>query len=146
MTALLLAGLMAGLMTDAQSFIGYGYDNYSGINSIILNPGMLAGSKYKVNVNIISASAYAGNNAYELDRKKLFSLKFDNMAEGDGYYKSANKDYKYMYLNTDILGPSAMFNIDRKDAIGIITRVRSLGNVFNLSDPVFRLLGTTDPA
>jgi len=144
--ASLLVGLAMCLTASSQSFIGYGYDNYSGVNSIILNPGMLAGSKYKVNVNIISVSAYAGNNAYELDRKKLFSLKFDHMSEGDGYYKSANKDYKYMYLNTDILGPSAMFNIDKKDAIGIITRVRSLGNVFNLSDPVFRLLGETDPA
>ncbi|MDO6433021.1 DUF5723 family protein [Flavitalea sp. BT771] len=144
--ASLLVALAIGLSASSQSFIGYGYDNYSGVNSIILNPGMLAGSKYKVNVNIISASAYAGNNAYELDRKKLFSLKFDHLEEGNGYYKSTNKDYKYMYLNTDILGPSAMFNIDRKDAIGIITRVRSLGNVFNLSDPVFRLLGNTDPA
>jgi outer membrane protein OmpA-like peptidoglycan-associated protein len=145
MTALLLVSLVASLIASSQSFIGYGYDNYSGINSVILNPGMLAGSKYKVNVNIISASAYAGNNAYELDRKKLFSLKFSHLNEGDGYYKASNKDYKYMYLNTDVLGPSAMFNIDKRDAIGIITRVRSLGNVFNLSDPLFRLFGNADP-
>ncbi|MBN9382009.1 MAG: OmpA family protein [Chitinophagaceae bacterium] len=145
-TALLLMGLILGQMAGAQSFIGYGYDNYSGVNSIILNPGMLAGSKYKVNVNIVSVSAFAGNNAYELDRKNLFKLKFSHLSEGDGYYKATNKEYKYVYLNTDILGPSAMFTIDKKDAIGIITRVRSIGNIFNLSDPLFRLMGTADPA
>jgi len=144
-TVLLLAILAVGHGAGAQSFIGYGYDNYSGINSVILNPGMLAGSKYKVNVNIISASALAGNNAYELDRKNLFKLKFSDLSEGNGYYKATNKEYKYVYLNTDILGPSAMFNIDRKDAIGIITRVRTVGNIFNLSDPLFRLMGTADP-
>ncbi|HVW62605.1 MAG TPA: DUF5723 family protein, partial [Puia sp.] len=145
-TALLLIGLTLGSLAHAQSFIGYGYDNYSGVNSIILNPGMLAGSKYKVNVNIISVSGFAGNNAYELDRKNLFKLKFKDLSEGNGYYKATNKDYKYMYLNTDILGPSAMFNIDKKDAVGIITRVRSVGNIFNLSDPLFRLMGTADPS
>lgn len=143
---LLLAGLGLAQITDAQSFIGYGYDNYSGVNSIILNPGMLAGSKYKVNVNLFSVSGLAGNNAYELDKKNLFSLKFSNLKEGDGYYKATNKDYKYVYLNTDILGPSAMFSITKKDALAITTRVRSISNIFNLSDGLFRLTGAADPA
>ncbi len=143
---LLLAGLGFAQIADAQSFIGYGYDNYSGVNSIILNPGMLAGSKYKVNVNLFSVSGLAGNNAYELDKKNLFSLKFSNLKEGDGYYKATNKDYKYVYLNTDILGPSAMFSITKKDALAITTRVRSIGNIFNLSDGLFRLTGVADPA
>ncbi|HVU56074.1 MAG TPA: DUF5723 family protein [Puia sp.] len=144
-TVLLVVGLVGCLAALPQSFIGYGYDNYSGINSVVLNPGMISGSKYKVNVNIISFSGLAGNNAYELDKKNLFTLKFSHLSEGNGYYKATNKDYKYLYLNTDILGPSAMFNIDKKDAVGIITRVRSIGNVFNLSDPLFRLMGNADP-
>jgi len=145
-TVLLVVGLIGCLAALPQSFVGYGYDNYSGINGVILNPGGLAGSKYKVNVNIISFSALAGNNAYELDKKNLFTLKFSHLSEGNGYYKASNTSYKYLYLNTDILGPSAMFNIDKRDAIGIITRVRSIGNMFNLSDPLFRLMGNPDPS
>ena len=141
---LLIVGLAGCLAALPQSFVGYGYDNYSGVNSILLNPGNLAGSKYKVNVNLISLSGLAGNNAYELDKKNLFTLKFSHLSEGNGYYKATNTSYKYVYLNTDILGPSAMFNIDRKDAIGITTRVRSIGNLFNLSDPLFRLMGDPD--
>ena len=141
---LLIVGLAGCLAALPQSFVGYGYDNYSGVNSILLNPGNLAGSKYKVNVNLISLSGLAGNNAYELDKKNLFTLKFSHLSEGNGYYKATNTSYKYVYLNTDILGPSAMFNIDRKDAIGITTRVRSIGNLFNLSDPLFRLMGNPD--
>jgi len=143
---LLLSGCILWQAAGAQSFIGYGYDNYSGINGVLLNPASIAGSKFKVNVNIISASALAGNNAYELDRSRFFKLKFSNMSEGDGYYKINKPDYKYLYTNVDILGPSGMFNIDRRDAIGIITRMRTIGNVYNLGNSLFQLLGNPDPS
>jgi outer membrane protein OmpA-like peptidoglycan-associated protein len=144
LTLLVFASFLS-LAASSQTFVGYGYDNYSGVNSILLNPGMLAGSKYKVNVNLLSVSAAAGNNAFELDQKRLFSGHFSNLQEGNGYYKSTNNDYKYVYLNTDILGPSAMININHKNAVGLITRMRIMGNETNLSNGIFRLLGTSDP-
>ena len=134
------------LTAFSQSFIGYGYDNYSGVNGMILNPGTLADSKYKVNVNLFSISALAGNNAYEMDRSRLFGFKFSGLKEGDGFYKSANTDYKYIYTNVDILGPSAMISLTQKDAIGLTTRVRVMGNEYNLGDPLFRLTGIANPA
>jgi outer membrane protein OmpA-like peptidoglycan-associated protein len=141
---LLVLGLVGCLAALPQSFVGYGYDNYSGVSGVLLNPGNLAGSKYKVNVNIISFSTLSGNNAYELDKKNLFTLKFSHLSEGYGYYKASNTNYKYAYTNTDIVGPSAMFTIDKRDAIGITTRVRNVGDIFNLSDPLFRLMGNPD--
>ena len=133
------------LTASSQSFIGYGYDNYAGVNGLILNPGTLADGKYKVNVNLFSISGLAGNNAYEIDRSKVFGLKFSNLTEGNGYYKAANTAYKYLYINTDILGPSATINLTSKDAVGIVTRLRMIGNEYNLGDPLFRLLGNQDP-
>ena len=90
------------LTAFSQSFVGYGYDNYAGVNAMILNPGSIADSKYKVNVNLFSISVLAGNNAYEMDRSRLFGFHFSNLAEGNGFYKSSNTDYKYMYTNLDI--------------------------------------------
>lgn len=133
------------LTASSQSFVGFGYDNYSGVHGLLLNPGTLADSKYKVDVNIISVSAFAGNNAYEMDRNKLLGLNFSHLSEGNGYYKSTNTDYKYLYFNTDILGPSAMVNLTSKDAFGIITRERTMGNEYNLGNPIFQLLGTANP-
>jgi outer membrane protein OmpA-like peptidoglycan-associated protein len=136
---LLLACLC--LTATSQSFIGYGYDNYSGVNGMLLNPGTLADSKYKVNVNILAVSAFGGTNAYEMNRSKLFKFDFKNLTEGKGYYKSANNDYKYAYFNTDILGPSATINLTSKDAIGLLTRMRVMGNEYNLGNQLFQLLG-----
>jgi outer membrane protein OmpA-like peptidoglycan-associated protein len=133
------------LTAYSQSFVGYGYDNYSGVNSMILNPATVVDNKYKVSVNLFSISAMAGNNAYEMDRSRLFSLKFSNLNEGNGFYKSSNTDYKYMYTNLDVLGPSATISLTPKDAIGITTRLRVIGNEYNLGDPLFRLTGIADP-
>src|SRR6185437_1580891 len=93
----LLLTVVCRITAFSQSFAGYGYDNYAGVNSMVLNPSSIADSRYKVNVNIFSISALAGNNAYEMDRSRLFSLKFSNMNEGKGFYKSTNTANKYFY-------------------------------------------------
>jgi outer membrane protein OmpA-like peptidoglycan-associated protein len=136
---------VVNLTAYSQSFVGYGYDNYSGVNAMILNPASLADNKYKVNVNLFAISAMVGNNAYEMDRSRLFGFHFSNLNEGNGFYKSANTDYKYFYTNLDILGPSATISLTSKDAIGITTRLRLIGNEYNLGDPLFRLTGNADP-
>jgi outer membrane protein OmpA-like peptidoglycan-associated protein len=134
------------LTAFSQSFIGYGYDNYAGVNGMILNPATLPDNKYKVNVNIFSISALAGNNAYEMDRSRLFGLHFSNLKEGDGLYKANNNAYKYIYTNFDLLGPSATISLTPKDGLGLTTRVRMIGNEYNLGDPLFRLTGNANPA
>ena len=141
----LLLTVVCRVTAFSQSFVGYGYDNYAGVNSMILNPSSIADSRYKVNVNIFSISALAGNNAYEMDRSRLFSLKFSNMNEGKGFYKSTNTANKYFYTNVDILGPSATISLTPKDAVGITTRLRVIGNEYNLGDPLFRLTGEANP-
>jgi outer membrane protein OmpA-like peptidoglycan-associated protein len=145
-SAVFLLLTFACLTAFSQSFVGYGYDNYSGVNGLLLNPGTLADSKFKVNVNVLAISVLAGNNAYEMDRSRLFGFHLSGLSEGDGFYKSTNTAYKYFYANTDILGPSATINLTSRDALGLITRMRVMGNENNLGDPLFRLTGQTDPA
>ncbi len=140
-----LLGILMCLSASAQSFIGYGYDNYSGVNGMLLNPSVIADSKYKVNVNILAVSAYGGTNAYSINRKNLFDFKFSHLSDGNGYYKSTSSDYKYTYFNTDILGPSAMVSLTSKDAFGLLTRMRTVGNEYNLGNPLFQLLGNPNP-
>ena len=141
--ALLLTGTVC-LTASSQSFIGYGYDNYAGVNGMILNPGTLADNKYKVNVNLFAVSALAGNNAYEMDRGRLFGFHFSHLLEGSGYHKANNTAYKYLYTNLDILGPSATISLTPKDGLGILTRMRVIGNEYNLGNPLFQLMGNAN--
>ncbi len=68
------------------------------------------------------------------------------MKEGNGYDKVANTDFKYVYFNTDILGPSGTINLTKNDALGLITRMRTMGNEYNLGNPLFQLMGNANPA
>lgn len=125
----------------SQQFVGYSYDNYSGISGMLQNPASVAGSKYKVNINFLSISSLAGNNAYELKNDKFKKFDFTDLKENQDYFKSANSDKKDLWFNTDILGPSFMFTSGKKSGIGVYTRARMLINEFNLSDKTFRYFG-----
>lgn len=125
----------------SQQFVGYSYDNYSGISGMLQNPATVAGSKYKVNINFLSISSLAGNNAYELKNDKFKKFDFSDLKENQDYFKSANSDKKDLWFNTDILGPSFMFTSGKKSGIGVYTRARTLINEFNLSDNTFRYFG-----
>ena len=96
-------------------------------------------------VGWLCVSVLGGNNAYEMDRSRLFGFKFSNMSDGNGYYKSNNTAYKYAYFNTDILGPSATISLTPRDGLGLITRMRVMGNVNNLGNSLFQLLGNANP-
>src|SRR5688572_2789958 len=122
----------------SQQFTGYNYDNYAGVPGMVQNPAILAGSKYKMNVNLFSVSALAGNNAYEFKKSRLFNFDFSDMNEGVDYFKSNNNDKKNLWVNADVLGPSAMITINPRNGLGIYTRARTLVNEFNLSDHTFR--------
>ncbi|THU34167.1 OmpA family protein [Niastella caeni] len=125
----------------SQQFTGYSYDNYSGVHGMLQNPASVAGSKYKVNINLFSMSALAGNNAYELKKDKFSNFDFSDLEENRDFLKSANADKKHLWLNTDIMGPSFMIATGRKSGFGLYSRMRTLVNEFNLSDKTFRLFG-----
>jgi outer membrane protein OmpA-like peptidoglycan-associated protein len=128
----------------SQQFTGYNYDNYAGVPGMVQNPAILAGSKYKMNVNLFSVSALAGNNAYEFKKSRLFNFDFSDMNEGVDYFKSNNNDKKNLWVNADVLGPSAMITINPRNGLGIYTRARTLVNEFNLSDHTFRFINSDD--
>jgi len=108
----------------AQSYTGYLSDNYSGLNSISINPANIADSRFESELNLMINGSFILNNdgfGYDLDDEiEKKSLSKDNNAG----------------VNLDFLGPSYMFNINEKSAIALTTKVRGLLNVNEL-DGVF---------
>jgi outer membrane protein OmpA-like peptidoglycan-associated protein len=126
------------LIGFSQQFIGYSYDNYSGIPGMLQNPASVAGSKFKLSFNVFSISMLAGNNAYEIKSDNVHHFDFSNMEEGKNFFKSPNTDKKNLWMNADIIGPSLMVTTGKKSGIGLYTRMRMLINEYNLSDKTFR--------
>ena len=115
----------------SQSYIGNTMDNYSGVHSLLLNPAHVVGSKTKFEFNILSASAFVGNDYLGVDFSNL-----RNIGDGFSFDSDVSKtptDRNNFFGNADILGPSVMFRLNEKSSLGINTRVRTFFNIHNIS-------------
>lgn len=126
-----------------QSPVGF-LDNYSGIQAISFNPAAIADNFYKVDVNILSGNFTLGSNVTSVDAFKIIgdiSLKEDKLQDYDVYTTknnySKNSDY---YGNSNVLGPSIMYQIDRENTIGFTTGIRLNASGYNLNTQLYELL------
>ena len=119
----------------AQSYVGHAVDNYSGIHGVLLNPALVVDSNFRTDINLFSASAFAGSD--------YFGLNLNNAIEStDGFnfdeqLQRFPKDDNQFFLNVDVLGPSFMFNLTPRSNLGITTRARAFMNLNNLNGRLY---------
>lgn len=115
----------------AQSYIGSMIDNNSGVHSLLLNPANIVGSKKRLEFNILSASAFVGNDYLGVSFQDLKNIGDGFSFDTDVQKTPTNKNN--FFGNADILGPAVMFRINDKSSLGINTRVRTFFNLHNIS-------------
>lgn len=120
---------------NAQSYFGYTFDNYSGIHGVTLNPANIVNSPFKADINLISGSGFLGSDYFGINIQDI--LKSDSGFDFDLDTKKFPKDDNNFFLNMDILGPSFMFNLNKKSSIGITTRVRAFLNINNINGELY---------
>lgn len=112
----------------AQSYVGYTFDNYAGVQSLISNPANIVDSRFRTDVNILSASSHLAQDFFGLKTSDLLN---NNNVDNDTYkYPSTNNNF---LLNADVLLPSFMMNLTPNHSIALSIRVRSNGNVSNIN-------------
>jgi outer membrane protein OmpA-like peptidoglycan-associated protein len=142
---LLVACMFACFMNaKAQSYLGYYFDNYAGVQSTLYNPASIVDSRFNTDINLISASGLVANNYYGV---RVFDLNKDNF-DFDRDAKKFPSNNNSGFYNVDVMGPSFMFNIAPKHAIAIFTRARSMINVRRIDGALIDRLdddfGTSD--
>ncbi|WP_445737042.1 DUF5723 family protein [Mariniflexile sp.] len=123
---------------NAQSYFGYTFDNYSGIHGVTLNPANIVDSPFKADINLISGSVFLGSDYFGINIQDI--LKSEEGFDIDSDAQKFIKDDNNFFLNLDFLGPSFMFNLNKKSSIGITTRVRAFLNVNNINGELFESL------
>ncbi len=124
---------------SAQEQLGLRYENYSGVNSLLLNPANNHTSKFLWDVNLVEAGLFFDNNyAYILDAnisRILRATDAEVLPEleapervGDDvllidYFD--NQRAKYAFAKAQVLGPSFMVNLPSGHTFGAFTRLRS---------------------
>ncbi|WP_163444728.1 DUF5723 family protein [Flavobacterium columnare] len=118
---------------EAQSYIGFVPDNYSGVHGMIYNPATIVASPYRLDLNLVSGSALLGNDYFGVKITDLLKKDFDIDLQSKKFASSNNN----IIVNADILGPSFMFNITPKHSIGFFSRARGNANIHELNGTLF---------
>ena len=131
-TVFVIAFLASLATAKAQSYLGYYHDNYAGVQSVLFNPASIVDSRFKTDINLISFSSSVSNDAYGVNFFDVFKDGYDFDTQAKKSFTNANK----ANFNTDIMGPSFMFNIAPKHSIAIFTRARGIANVIDVNGKV----------
>ena len=122
---LLLLFVISSALLEAQSYSGFLTDNYSGVNSVIVNPANITDSRFKLDINLVGASFFAGNDYYGVNVMDALKDDYSFDAEAE---KSPTTDNNAA-INVDIMGPSFMFNLNKNSSIAVFTRLRSMTSI-----------------
>ncbi|SDS01344.1 DUF5723 family protein [Winogradskyella sediminis] len=121
-----------------QSYVGHSIDNYAGVQGAIYNPSYIVGSKLRGDVNLISASVFGGSDYFGINISDILNSDgdFDIEDEAEKFPSNANN----FFVNADVVGPSFMFNLNKKSSIGVITRGRVHLNVNNINGELYETI------
>lgn len=117
----------------AQSYLGFYQDNYSGIHGAMYNPGTIAASPFRLDLNLVSGSVLGANDYFGVKFTDVFKNDYDFDTQARKFVSTNNN----AVINADVLGLSFMFNLSPKHAIGLFTRARTIVNVVELNGELF---------
>lgn len=125
---LLISGL--SLTTYSQSYLGFNTDNYSGLHGVLSNPGNIADSRIKADINLFSLDVLGANDYVSLSLNNINQYVEDSDFVG---LNTTPSDQNNVAVNASVLGPSFMFNLNEKHSVGLITRVRMFNTYNNVN-------------
>lgn len=114
---------------NAQSYFGYLNDNYAGVHAVLNNPANIVDSRFRADINLFSFSGLAANDYYGVKFGDLMKSDYEFEKDAKLYPSSSNN----FLTNFDVLGPSFMFNLNRKSSVALFTRVRSISHLSNIN-------------
>ena len=113
--------VIVSFFLEAQSYIGFLSDNYSGVHGVISNPANIVDSRFKTDINLAGVSVFGSNDYYGVNlldaTKDGYSFDFEA--------KTSPSEDNRAAVNVDALGPAFMFNLSKNSSIALFTRARS---------------------
>ncbi len=134
--------LISTYQTNAQGYLGVANSNYSAIDGLFLNPSSIADSRHKFSLNLYSINAFGNNNELSFDYRNLIKdgRNKDSIQLGRYLKSIVNKNIDLTLPFLEVRGPSLFYSINKKNSIGLITRMRLLNQFNNFDGQVFNAL------
>ncbi|WP_111672440.1 DUF5723 family protein [Algoriphagus litoralis] len=124
----------------AQTHLGFATDRRAGVHAIMMNPAAISGSKMKLDINLFSASLFAGNDYASIDLSNLG--KFEDGFNFGSDVETNPLDQNNFLGNVDILGPAVLFHIGDKNSFAFSTRVRGFFTLNNIAGEFYQAVST----
>jgi len=127
-----LLGLIAYEGMAQQSFVGLRTSTYGGALSTISNPAHALWAR-PWDVNLLALDVNLGNNemGFSFDLENSFKKFTDNLANSKAIDAG---------LKVDVLGPSFIARVNKKHAIGLVSRLRLMANTNGIDANVLQAL------
>ena len=127
-----LLGLIAYEGMAQQSFAGLRTSTYGGALSTISNPAHALWAR-PWDVNLVSIDANLGNNemGFSFDLENSFKKFTDNLANS----KAIDAGVK-----VDVLGPSFIARVNKRNAVGLVSRLRLMANTTGIDANVLQAI------
>ena len=144
---ILLSGIVIGLFAkvEAQNQFGLVTGNYSGLNSLKINPANICYQPISLDLNIIGGNANINNNHFYTTPTFLFG--YDSIApiianrkfsestvtKYDFIIRDDLQSKGYAFAGANIMGPSLLLSLSTKRTIAFTTALRSHASGTNVS-------------
>ncbi len=139
---LLTAAGMLSLSASAQRYLGVATGNWSGTNSLYLNPANIADSRNKFTIDLFSLNGFAENDLGTFSKDNLFNKVYnrDILSVNDVFKFDNKQNVNLMAPYAEVKGPGFMWNIDHKNSIALTTRLRGANQFTDVSQSIYRSL------
>lgn len=127
-------------LSTAQEQLGLRTENYSGVNSLALNPANGATSKFQWDLNLVGAGFFGQTNygfVYNTNVGDILS-KLPEVDVASNYTSESqfpsntlivdsydNSKKKFVSINSIVMGPSLMINLQSGHSFGVFTNLRT---------------------
>ena len=127
-----MLGLIAYEGMAQQSFAGLRTSTYGGALSTISNPAHALWAR-PWDVNLLALDVNLGNNemGFSFDLENSFKKFTDNLA---------NSKAIDARINTDVLGPSFIVRVNKRNAVGLVSRLRVMGGTTGIDANVLQAI------
>jgi hypothetical protein len=126
----------ATLTTNAQRYLGLTTSNWSGLSSVYLNPGNIADSRTKFDLDLSSFNLIIDNS--------LASVNLSNATSGGSdiskIFSFSNSAQFNVLATIEYRGPGIMYSIDDDNTVAISTRFRAFEQFNNFDQRLFQSL------
>lgn len=127
------------VVANAQRYLGVATSNWSGTNSLYLNPANLADSRHKFTIDLFSMNVGADNSLAKFNASDVFNgiLDGDKLSTMLKDYSTKDK-FSIVLPYAEVRGPGFMVAFGSKHGIALTTRVRGMAQFHNMSQNLYR--------